>query len=479
MRKTKRLKPILTLLLAMVMVLGLIPVQPAAAADKYDIPSKPWLIIQVKVGNGDNYNLTDGPGSDSTMAVRVNFVDGSESTEVTLDNDGNDFEAGTTNTYWFQISKPYWMISSFDFYIKSYLDRICVKSIIVGMTSGNGATSTSKYVQKEYDGDGVWLTKSDRTTTLTPPDSIPMKRWISYNDAYQTFIQTFSKTVYLDESTPSSTGNVTWTPRCDKDDIYNPYNPFDYDDAPDLKLEVFSSSFGSNAWVGATSTFSSYFTKEDKGKGFTYNPTTVYNAMGQDYIALRVDVTLEYPARSSYGTTSRTVSYYIYRKQFGIKSGEVGIDSSFYTAQTDNYFFNKQNSQIKIKIPVQANVNYSLSDLSSVSGTAKLFYGTGSSDYLAGTFSTSGGNIYVTFTVPSSTATKIESGGVKLLLQGVKAKFGSEEYPLFEGDSFTTAQNGTLVARTETLGGASMTLGLGAYYQPFSKHKIDNLSPEN
>ncbi len=482
MTKTKRLGRFLILLLAMVMVLGVFIASPASAKDYSR--TKTTLYVTVKVAD------IKYAGTDSNIYFKAYLVKGKEF-KVHLDSKADDFERNSKRTYEVTVEHPYWYIKGFGFQ-NGGNDAMCIDEIWIEVNDkGNSAmqrvnrTPRTKWIEKsEWSFDIDQNDKNERSYRQVQPDS----------GAYDTFTKSFEKTVYLGESGASgSKVEVKWKdgyPVVDDDGVYTEwYNPNKYELAPKLTiLPAYADNVTGN-WVENDNGFNKRFTliTDDDHKdwgpiGFSYDADSLMK--NTPYFAYRVKVTWEFPKEGSSSSHSKSVYYYIYRKQFEMGDPTVVSKPDPYPVYVEghlsNKYFNAGNTTVDFRIPVVAHNNYSSSDvaqkLAKQSGVkALLYYGKGSGDYLTGTISYKSGDkdaVYVSF--PFSKKVN-DSESVKLVLTGLNVPMGGVTYSLNWKQSYEQG-----AAKELTIAGDKITLGDGAYFvedNRVSVYKLDNVEP--
>ncbi len=474
-RKTAR---VLVTLLAVALLVTTF-VTPADAINM----NKTTIFIKTRVA--DKYCA----GTDSDIYFKVYYING-ESDKFKLDKKGNDFERNKWGEYEIKIDYPMWFVKSFGLK-NSGKDAMCLAYISARMHDPDNK-NIERFTSAEPG--SYWIEKGNGDEYEF--DSVSTKRSLN-DDSYADFKTNFSQKVYV---TSSSSGEVkvNWTktsgngePKLNSDGYgTGKYNPYFYKETPTLSYAV-QAVASSNKWVTA---LGSRFTPisgtyKDKGYqiGYSYKPSEIYSDMvSAGYNVVKIDTTWSFPTRSTSGTTSKTYSYYIYRKTFEL--GEPKVETAFYTALKDNYFFNSGSTGLRITVPVKDGLYYSNYDAANVartfktlsgSGYIKLFFGPGTNDYFTPTkVSSSNNNIILDFDLTKKQYQDASgSSGLKLVMKDVYAQPGSNfpdagDYGVYDKQSFSGGS-----VRTINIGSNSITLGDASYYRDLSKYKLDNISP--
>ncbi len=498
MTKTKRLGRFLILLLTMVMVLGVFIATRAGARDF----SRTKTEFRVTIHVAD----IKYAGTDSSIYFKVYYVNDKEE-KIHLDTKNyNDFERDDCDTYTVTIEHPYWFVKGFGLQ-NGGGDAMCIDwvSIYVNFYV-DFSNATAGQMKRIYRNPGnQWIEKSEYKINIaqSEPSQRSFRQVQPDSGAYKTFTESFEKTVYLGDSGASgSYVEVKWKngyPVVDDDGVYTEwYNPNKYELPPKLVIEPAYADNKTGKWVDSNNTFNQRFTlvtdKEhsDWGPiGFSYDADSLMK--NTPYFAYRVKVTWEFPEKGSSSDHSKSVYYYIYRKQFEMGEPQLVTSPEPYTVMVDgkvsNRYFNSANKTVDFQIPIVAHQNYNRESgpamstdliarkLAQKSGTmVRLYYGEGKGEYLDGSISyNSKKPSYIQVSFPFTREIN-DSKSLKLVMKGLTVSWdGAPDYSLTWEASYDQKK-----AREETLGGEKITLGDGAYFKEggeFSPYKLDNVRP--
>ena len=493
MRKTKHLSRILSLVLAVVLVLGVFVLPaPAKAASEASISGKTKINVRIWVKE-----VSYG-GTDSDIYFYVYFFGGGSQRILMDKSKYNDFEQGDSDTYSITVDRPYYCIKKFGIWIDGS-DDMCIQKVDIN------AYSDGTFIAEVYrNPDGYWIGDGSGMTTeyvitIDQSSGERSQRHLEDDSAYGDFLSTFNTVFYVEDiSVAEERAWDYWI----SDGIYgNKYNPYKYEEPPTYTYKVQVPGSTSGSWVEPDKAFSNLF--HDKTKefttssgsqvtpciGFTYDRQEVWQAMvSAGLFVVKIENTLSYTGKSSPSNSSRTADFYIYRDQFVFDTGEgkVQVEPTYYWAAEDNYFFNQDRWNVVITIPVVEDfqhANYSAyqivktlttDTIDSGADGIRLYYGPGEKDYVVGHVNSSSGNTLrlVFQTNGVSYETISGSSGMKLWMHHVKgdeSDWGAWGYTLYQSP------------RTVTLGGKTFTIGQGDYYGDFyydlSAFKLDNIPP--
>ncbi len=480
MRKTKHLSRILSLVLAVVLVLGVF-VLPTPAKAVAIGSGKMYFYVTIKTCDESN------AGTDSNIYLRAYDRNNNKIYDQKIPAATGDLERGDKDSYTIKTNCDYPLYCIDHFAI--YHDKSGTASgwRVQWVTIDALEANTSSIIQTIYKNEKQWIDGYEYKI----PNCYNGGTAYTYRDvetAFESFNNGMSGSAIIGPNSGSS-ASVTWTTKSLVDGVYtSAYNPFSFPEAPTYEFKVYAAVNGSEPYALVQSSYGndkSLFSARSGNDGFTYNPTAVLNKMRTDgYFALKVVSTLKfsngtYDKSSATNSNVTTAEYYIYRSEF--EAGTPWVNENYYTAATDNYYFNSDpyHQSIVLYYPIidqQKHQNYAGTDVAQhlTADEIKLYYGPSKDDYLGGYFD---GYFFDDSTAYARIAFSAQgvnyekkpnsgSDGMKLYLKNVRTTDG--KLGLYN----TT---GTTVPLYDNY---NVTLGTSDYYCLLSKYKLDTVPPE-
>ena len=439
MRLRKRARALLTA--AAVFCTLLLPVMPTGAETTK--PTK--IVVTTKVKN------VAYAGTDSDVILAL--YDKNSKTEKTYKLDRawwyNDFEKGAKDTYTVETEFYAWEISDISIRIKGK-DALRLDYVDWDMTC-NGQQAHAHVMVN------TWLSnkESEKSVTLA---SGAFKRNVS---DVGNFASAFEGTEYF-ATNDTTSGSRTFQWNCRSTDQYSSnVDPFTLPQPPEITYNISGKGKVNGAINDAAASTEIKDAVKDvvykeKTIGFTVDKQKVLTQMkAKGIYKLSITTNLKYPSDSTNITkiSSQSRTFTFIRPQFVLSDKDTAITTTPYTAGIDNYYFNSTVGTVTAKIAVLSDgtymANYNANDIArDISfGTARLFYGRGSNDFVnLVSKSVSGNTVSLNFDM-SSVRRNDDNTGLRLELSNVTSKCYGQTYVLSGGNYsklFTTFKTDTL-----------------------------------